>query len=190
MAKCVRCGRSGMGVLHQAIKLKDKNFICFKCYKELGGSPYNDMTIAPNLYSYEEIKDGFDAYYANKQKKRLKEAAVSSVSVKLSGGGYGNELICTEEEREIYDVIRSLCDDNNYDSERLELVRRNKEHITIIIRSDDGTPLELARLKFTNRAKWIRFCPEFEKIELIDVEDVANYTELIWDAYAFNEPYI
>ena len=61
MAKCVKCGRGGMGILHQAIKLNDGNLICHKCYKELGGSPYKDMTVAPIRYSYNDIKDGFEA---------------------------------------------------------------------------------------------------------------------------------
>lgn len=190
MAKCIRCGRSGMGVLHQAIKLKDKNMICFRCYKELGGTPMKDISTAPLLYTYNEIKDGFDAYYANKQKEKIKKAVLDSVSVKLVGGGYGHDLICTEEEREIYDIIRSLCDDANYESDRLELVRRNDEYVTIIINADDGSPLELARLKYTNKAKWIRFCPEFAKIQLINTEDITNYVENIYAAYAFNEPYL
>ena len=60
MAKCIRCGRGGMGVVHQALKLKDKNMICFKCYKELGGEPWKDMTTASITYSYDDIKDGFE----------------------------------------------------------------------------------------------------------------------------------
>ena len=190
MAKCVKCGRGGMGILHQAIKLNDGNLICHKCYKELGGSPYKDMTIAPIRYSYNDIKDGFEAYHAKQQKQQIKKAVLDSVSVRVVGGGRGHDLICTEEEREIYDTIRSLCDDANYDSERLSLVRRNDEYVTIIMTSDDGSPLELARLKYTVRAKWIRFCPDFKKIELIDTEDITNYTELIYAAYAFNEPYL
>lgn len=190
MAKCIRCGRSGMGVLHQAIKLKDKNMICFKCYKELGGSPMKDITIAPLMYSYDDIKDGFQAYYNNSTKNAIKEAILDSVSIKMVGGGYGHDLICTEEEREIYDIIRSLCDDMNYDSDRLELVRRSSDYVTIIINCDDGSPLELARLKYTHKAKWIRFAPGFETIQLCDTEDVADYTDELYAAYEFNEPYL
>lgn len=66
MAKCMKCGRGGMGVLHSAIRLKDKNFVCVKCYKELGGNPLKDMTKAPTLYTWDDIKDGFDAMYSKK----------------------------------------------------------------------------------------------------------------------------
>lgn len=186
MAKCIKCG--GSFLTRGRIRLADAD-ICFKCFDSLG---FDHKTGIYNgkSYKWEEIKDGSDSYYANKIKRRLKDAALSSISVRMVGGGYGKELICTEEEREIYDIIRSLCDDANYESDRLELVRRNDEYITIIINADDGSPLELARLKYTNKAKWICFAPEFGKIQLTDTEDITNYTENIYSAYEFNEPYL
>ena len=63
MAKCVRCGRGGMNTLHFAVKLKDKNWICDRCYKELGFSPKEDRTTAKHLRTWDDIKDGADAYY-------------------------------------------------------------------------------------------------------------------------------
>lgn len=185
MAKCIRCGKST--VVRGHVKLRDAA-ICTPCFKQLGFKLTE--TAGAVSYFYDDIKDGKDEYYENMRKKKIKDAVLSSVSVRMSGAGYNRELICTEEEREIYDIIRSLCDDANYESDWLELVRRNDEYVTIIINSSDGSPLELARLKYTNRAKWIRFAPEFEKIQLTDTEDITNYTENIYAAYAFNEPYI
>lgn len=185
MAKCIRCGKST--IVRGHVKLRDAA-ICTPCFKQLGFKLTE--TAGASAYTYDEIKDGKDAYFDNRHKERIKDAVLSSVSVKVSGAGYGHDLICTEEEREIFDIIRSLCDDANYESDRLELIRRNDEYITIIIKADDGSPLELARLKYTNKAKWIRFAPEFEKIQLTDTEDITNYTENIYAAYAFNEPYL
>lgn len=185
MAKCIRCGKGT--ALRGTVKLSD-SIICGVCFKELGFDKHDLLTAS--LYKYDQIKDGRDMYYINKRKEDVKDAILSSISVKVSGGGHNRDLICTEEEREIYDIIRSLCDDANYESDRLELIRRNDEYVTIIIKADDGSPLELARLKYTVRAKWIRFCPEFEKIQLTDTEDITNYTEKIYAAYAFNEPYL
>lgn len=36
MANCERCGRSGMGLIHGAVKFKDRKYVCVKCLKELG----------------------------------------------------------------------------------------------------------------------------------------------------------
>lgn len=190
MAKCVRCGKAGMGVLHSAIKLKDKNMICSKCYKELGGSPLKDMTSAPLLYTYEDIKDGFDAYYKNRQHERIKEAVAESVSVKITGAGQPRDLVCTEEERELFDIIRSKCDDVNLDADVLRLVRKSDTYVTVVMESSSGDLLDLARIKYTNKAKWIEFAPNFERIQLEDVEDIAKKPGPIYAAYRFNEPYL
>lgn len=184
MAKCIRCGKNT--VIRGHVKLRDAA-ICTPCFKQLGFKLTE--TAGAISYYYDEIKDGKEAYYEKMRKKKIEEAVLSSISVKISGAGQNRDLICTEEEREIYDIIRSLCDDENFESDRLELIRRNDEYITIIIKADDGSPLELARLKYTNKAKWIRFAPEFEKIQLTDTEDITNYRENIYAAYAFNEPY-
>lgn len=190
MAKCIRCSRGGMGVLHQAVKLKDKNYVCFKCYKELGGQPMKDLTTAPLLYTYEDIKDGFDAMYERARKEKIAEAVRESVSVRMVGGGHGYDLDCTEEEREIFDIIRSRCDDVDLDPSVLQLVRKSKEYVSVIMQSSNGDQLDLARLKFTDRAKWIRFAPNFDKVQLEDTEDVAKISGAIFSAYRFNEPYL
>ena len=54
MAKCIRCGRSGMGVLHQAIKLKDKNirFIKAASHEFDHDSEYDVITAVQSHHYY------------------------------------------------------------------------------------------------------------------------------------------
>ena len=108
-----------------------------------------------------------------------------------SNFGQERDLVCTEEEREIFDIIRSLCDDCNLDSEVLELVRKSDDYVSAVMRSQSGYGLmDVARIKYTNRAKWIKICPEFDRVDLSDPEDVASLAEDIWRAYIFNQKYL
>ena len=50
--------------------------------------------------------------------------------------------------------------------------------------------MDLARFKFTDRAKWIKLAPDFEKIQITSTEDVAKMADFVCNAYRFNEPYL
>ena len=178
MAKCEKCGRGGMGVLHQAIKLKDKKMICFKCAKLLGMSTkLSDLTLYPLMYTWDEVKDGMDAYYERRRKQKVKDEVLSSISVTMGNYGQERELNATEEENEIFFIIRSLCDDYGFDSEQLRLVRVSDSYVTA-----KAGEWDLARFKYTPRAKWIMF-PSYEakqvKHYIQDYEEVADMVEYI-----------
>lgn len=109
----------------------------------------------------------------------------------LSNYGQERELVCTEEEREIFDIIRSLCDDYNLESSVLKLVRKSDDYVSAVMPSSQGYGLmDLARIKYTNRAKWIKLCPEFDRIELFSPEDVSSLVDDICRAYIFNQKYL
>lgn len=108
MAKCIRCGRGGMGVLHQAIRLNDKSLICFKCYKELGFKPLEDITAAPLLYSWNDIKDGKEAYLA--RASRTTKSDESYYSYKIVGTAYKNE-----NGADIQKILKNYIEANSYD---------------------------------------------------------------------------
>lgn len=185
MAKCIRCG--GSFLVHRKIKLKDAE-ICGKCFKELGFD--KSYYLISSIYKYNDIKDGLDTYYKNKRKEDLKESILSDISIKVTGNGEERDLICTEEEREVFDIIRSLIDDNGFDSNRLKLVRKSDNYISAVMPSDGYGLMDVARIKYTNRAKWIKICPEFDIIPLANPEDVTKYEDEICNAYRFNEPYL
>ena len=109
----------------------------------------------------------------------------------ISNYGQERELNCTEQEREIYDIIRSVCDDDNLESDYIKLMRKSDSYVSVVMPSSQGYgEMDLARIKFTDRAKWIKLAPEFDKITISDPEDVAKMAENVRNAYRFNEPYL
>lgn len=113
------------------------------------------------------------------------------MELKISNYGQNRAVDCTDEEQEIYDIIRSLLDDYNLESDVLRLVRKSDSYVSAVMESSgDYGEMDLARFKFTGRAKWIKICPEFSKIALSDPEDVTEYAEELCAAYRFNELYL
>ena len=109
----------------------------------------------------------------------------------ISNYGQERDANCTEQEREIYDIIRSLLDDYNLESDVLRLVRKSDSYVSAVMESSgDYGLMDLARIKYTDRVKWIKIGPDFEKIALHDTEDVTKYADELCGAYRFNEPYL
>lgn len=109
----------------------------------------------------------------------------------INNYGQERDLICTEQEREIYDIIRSVCDDVNLESDYIKLIRRSDNYVSVVMPSSKGYgDMDLARMKFTNRAKWIQLAPEFNKVKITTPEDVSVMAESVRNAYRFNEPYL
>lgn len=170
MAKCMKCGKSTLVRGH--VGLKD-GAICTPCFRELGYKITDAAT--SKLYTYAEI-------VGRNQ---------SIPSVKIANYGQERDVNCTEQEREIYDIIRSLLDDYNLESDVLRLVRKSDSYVSAVMESSgDYGLMDLARIKYTDRAKWIKIGPDFEKIALHDTEDVTKYAEKLCEAYRFNEPYL
>ena len=144
MSKCIRCGSSFL--TRRKVQLKDAE-ICGKCFKELGFGK-SDLLIAA-IYPYEAIKDGKTAYYANKRKKALRDEAVASATITITGAGRERDLVCTEEERMVFEELELICADLEL-PEPLRLVRVSDNYVSAKIGDWD-----LARFKYTNRAKWI-----------------------------------
>ena len=86
--------------------------------------------------------------------------------------GQLKELNCTDEEMIIYDILRSVTG-----ADDLECVRRTDKYVSAAIGETD-----LARFKFTSRAKWILFPiverPK-EKHKIESPVDVLKYTEIL-----------
>lgn len=155
MAKCVRCGKPGMGVLHSAIKLKDKNLICSKCYKELGGSPLKDMTTAPLLYTYEDIKDGFEAMENRRLSERLKnvnqdEADKFGLNLKLIN--QLNKAGATDPEKRLLGAICAVLADEGRDIDVIDAALGDNGSLLLMV---DGTVF--IEFKSDEGVKWIRF---------------------------------
>lgn len=168
--KCERCGK-GIGVVRRGQALSD-GYICYKCLDEIGFDKKRSVTPWP--LTYREV---------------IGEPSVPAV--KIAHYGENRELNCTDEEAEIFHIIRSRLDDMNYNTDCLKLVRKSDSYVSAVMDSgSDYGEMDLARFKYTDRAKWIKVCPDFEKIELNDVEDVVQLSDALFAGYSFNEPYL
>lgn len=171
MSKCIRCGSSFL--TRRKVQLKDAE-ICGKCFKELGFDKSDLLTAS--IYPYGAIKDGKTAYYANKRKKALRDEALASATVTVTGAGRERDLVCTEEERMIFEELELICADLEL-PEPLRLVRVSDAYVSAKIGDWD-----LARIKYTPRAKWI-VLPVLEagavKHPIEAPEDVNSFSDRI-----------
>ena len=182
MAKCIRCGRSGMGVLHQAIKLKDKNMICFKCYKELGGTPMKDITTAPLTYSYDDIKDGFEAM-ANRRlsetilKANMEEVEKFGITLKLVN--QLNKAGATDPEKRLLGAICSVLADEGRDIDVIDAALGDNGSLLLMI---DG--VVFIEYKSDEGVKWIRFDNEGqEKVRITGPARINAMADRVVAAY-------
>lgn len=96
--------------------------------------------------------------------------------------GQERERIATESELEIFEIIKALsgCED-------LRLVRKSDNYVSVVLGDWD-----LARFKYTPRAKWIMF-PVVEsgsaKNRISTPEDVRTFADLLADSIAHIEKY-
>ena len=162
MDKCIRCG--GSFLTRRKLKLAD-GFICPKCFRALGFDKTDELI--SHLYSYEDIKDGADAYY--QRRWTVKEPAPS---VSFSNYGQARDLDETDGETEIFELVKET-----YDLSDLELIRRSGNYVTAQLGDWD-----LVRIKFTDRAKWLIF-PTVEagskKHHIEAPQDVLEHDDLI-----------
>lgn len=144
--KCCSCGAS-LGMFKKYVTLSD-GAICFNCFKDLGfdvdkKDEYIDATCR-------EIQSGYN-HYANKQMKRILEEHDLPT---LNFAHYGEErdVNATDEEKQIFAIVREMFQAKGYDPEQLDLVRKSKDYVAAAIGDDD-----LARFKATDRVTWIVF---------------------------------
>ena len=94
-------------------------------------------------------------------------------------GHYGEErdLVCTEEERQIYDNICRFFDENELDKSPLRFVRVSDSYVTAKYADWD-----LVRMKYTTRAKWLVFPVadlRAEKHRVTSPDELFDYGEAI-----------
>lgn len=97
--------------------------------------------------------------------------------IQFSHYGEERDLICTEQEREIFEILKELMRTAGFDDSPLGLVRLSDSYVTAKIDSWD-----VARIKYTNRAKWILFpvvSRADEKIRIGSPEDVRAFGDQV-----------
>lgn len=176
MSKCKRCGANVI----RAVTLAD-GVLCYKCFDELGFD--KDDRKHHTTTAYNEIKDG-KPEYIRRLIDKWSETDKPSEKLGLRFAHYGEErdVNPTDEEAEIFDLIRSTTGRDD-----IELVRKSNSYVSAVICEWD-----LARFKYTDRAKWIMF-PTVEakaqKHYIDDPEEVYNFTDLLTESLAHIDEY-
>lgn len=99
---------------------------------------------------------------------------------KLANYGQKREVNETPEEKEIFDIIKDVLNNAGYDTSGMELVRKSDNYVTSLFLDWD-----LARFKFTQKAKWIRI-PYYhigsDKFVLDAPETVRDFADILKEA--------
>ena len=93
------------------------------------------------------------------------------MNINFANYGQERERIATESEIEIYDILCTLTG-----ADDLQLVRKSDNYVSAVIGDWD-----LARFKYTPRAKWVTFPLSehgTEKLKINEPDDVYNFAEL------------
>ena len=180
MSKCLRCGAK---IALRAVALSD-GYVCYKCFEELGFDKSDRKT--HTMTAYDEIKDGKSVYITNlidKYSGENSKDVASKIGFRLAHYGEERDVNETDEESEIFELIRSMVSN----PEQLDLVRVSDDYLTIKVGEWD-----LARIKYTERAKWIIF-PIVEakanKHYIEDPEDVLSFSDLLAGSIAHIDKY-
>lgn len=112
--------------------------------------------------------------------------AMEVIKMIISNYGQNRDVNATDDELKIFDIIQTICG-----TEHTRLTRKSDSYVSAVMPSAQGYgDMDLARFKFTQRAKWIKICPEFEKVDLTAPEDVLEMAEELLNGYRFNESYL
>ena len=158
-----KCMKCGKNTLIRGhVSLKD-GAICTPCYKALGYKITDAAT--SKLYTYAEIAG-------------IKEPAPS---VNFANYGQERDVNATSEELEIFEALKEAT------GRDLRLVRKSDSYVTAALGEWD-----LARFKFTQRAKWVSF-PTAEvgppKHKITHPEEAAGFADLIAESLAVIDKY-
>ena len=103
------------------------------------------------------------------------------MEIKFANYGQMRDVNATEEEIRIFELIRETTE------RELDLVRRSDSYVTAVLGDWD-----LARFKFTQRAKWVSF-PAVEagapKHKITHPDDVVSFADLIAESLSVIDKY-
>lgn len=155
MAICERCGKGGMGLMHSAVKFKDKKYICVKCLKELGHEhPIKDAYYL-SLHTSEEILHPEIRWEREHQEACRRRAE----RLDITPDQYDalDRIPATEFEIKAFSRICALLDDEGCSSSELSITAGEGGSILVLL---DGTVL--IEYKGEPQVKWIRLADDHE----------------------------
>ena len=110
----------------------------------------------------------------------LRFIIISEVVNMTDFSNYGQErdVHANDDELEIFLTLKTIMSDHGLDPFQLELVRRSDNYVTAAIGGTD-----VARFKFTPRARWILFPYSYnDKIHLETPDTVSEFSEAVIQA--------
>lgn len=148
--KCECCGKS-LGFMTKYVTLSD-GAICKKCFEGLGfniadADQYADATC-------DEIRSGYGHYtkhIANKTPMDVLEE-LGLPTFGIAHHGEERAVEAEQEEAQMFSIIQVMFEDEGYAPGQLSLVRKSKDYVSAVVGDWD-----VARFKYTDRAKWIIF---------------------------------
>lgn len=104
--------------------------------------------------------------------------------IEIANYGQERDLICTEEERAVFSRIQQICDGLQLPAP-IRLVRVSENYVSAKVGDWD-----LARIKYTNRAKWVVFpVKSNDKNRIGSPEDVALFADTIAESVGHIKKY-
>lgn len=176
MAKCIRCGKSTLVRGH--VKLSD-GAICTPCWRSLGFKITETST--SSIYSYDEIKDGRDAYYQKQWAKSNAEyARRESERLGLYYADYDTleALDCSDNEMKTIERICALLEDEDCSAKRISFERNPGAPLSAFVGDK-----KLFELKYTKDVKWIRIGDNKDKNRITGPAGINKLADRLVDAY-------
>ena len=110
---------------------------------------------------------------------------------KIQNYGQLRDLNCTEDEIQVYNSILDTLSDSGVDVSCMVLVRKADDYVSACMRSSgDYGDMDVARFKYTQRAKWVKTGDSFKKFNITHPDDVHKLSEELLFQYRLNEPYL
>lgn len=104
------------------------------------------------------------------------------MEIKFSNYGQERPVDCTDEEAQIFEALREYVHGAGIDPELLRFVRKSDNYVSAVLNDWD-----LARFKYTARAKWIAF-PTVEvgppKHRIEDPSQAVSFGDLLAESLA------
>lgn len=174
--KCEKCGR-GVGLVRRGLRCSDGKYLCFECARDLGLDPGKDWKQSYYLYSYEDIKDGLDAYNQRRWDAAAKREA-DSLGILLPHYRQLKKALATDLEMKLFSAMCAIWEDDGLDVARLVISPGERGSLLVLL--DDVVVLEY---KGEPQVRWIRFSGSEEKIRIGNSARINSLASCLIDSF-------
>lgn len=149
MANCEKCGRSGMGLIHGAVKFKDKKYICVKCLKELG----HDHPVRDSYYLSLHTSEDILHPEIRLERERQEDCRRRAERLDITPAQYDalDKALATDFEIKLFSRLCAILEDEGCSSAALTVSSGTNGSLMVLL---DGTVL--LEYKGEPQVKWIR----------------------------------